>query len=281
MNLRKAERLPQRITFRAYNLKLIFMEKDKMNRALSFSNEDLEPPASVNETRARNSLAFGITGISIVGVILLSITIVVVRDTDVNSRAQNIMNAVLPLLGTWVGTVLAYFFSRENFESASRSVERLTGKLTYQEKLKSTSVTSAMTLRHEIFSVTDPETVMLVDILKELEEKHIKRLPVFDHANHIQALVFRDGIVDFLYRYKERTDEERRALTLSELLAATPSLKQMYAIASTNDSLGYAQEAMSRIPECGVVFVTQSGRADDEVLGMLTNADFAEMLQEH
>jgi hypothetical protein len=31
--------------------------------------------------------------------------------------------AVVPLIGTWVGTLLAYNFSRENFEAASQATK--------------------------------------------------------------------------------------------------------------------------------------------------------------
>src|SRR5690242_16592162 len=45
-----------------------------------------------------------------------------------------IFNALLPLLGTWVGTVLAYYFSKQNFESATNSVQRM-AELSAEQKL--------------------------------------------------------------------------------------------------------------------------------------------------
>src|SRR5262245_6279585 len=117
-----------------------------MNKTSRRSKIDATLPAA--QTQTRNWLAFGITGISIIGVVILGATIIIVNDDSVTQRAKTVLNAVLPLLGTWVGTVLAYFFSRENFETASRSVERLTQQLTLHEKLESLPVTSAMTPRN-------------------------------------------------------------------------------------------------------------------------------------
>jgi hypothetical protein len=57
-------------------------------------------------------LAIGVTIISIAAVTLLA-RIIISRGTD--TAAENVLNSVLPLLGTWVGTILAYYFSKENF----------------------------------------------------------------------------------------------------------------------------------------------------------------------
>ena len=143
-----------------------------MNKTTRRTKTDDPPPVG----QTRNWLAFGITGVSIVGVIILGTTIIIVNDAGVTERAQNVFNAVLPLLGTWVGTVLAYFFSRENFESASRSVERLTQQLTLHEKLESMPVTSAMTPRTKMLTVNEPGTAILLDVLTQLESKKVKRL---------------------------------------------------------------------------------------------------------
>jgi hypothetical protein len=81
------------------------------------------PKDKDTEFRAKLGL-FLILGSSI-AVILLSITIIVAAAiTDkgsVKDSATLILSTVLPLLGTWVGTVLAFYYTKENFESASRS----------------------------------------------------------------------------------------------------------------------------------------------------------------
>src|SRR6266498_220803 len=196
-----------------------------MNKTAPRGKTDAIPP--VGQTQTRIWLAFGITGISIVGVVILGATIIIVTDAGVTQRAQTVLNAVLPLLGTWVGTVLAYFFSRENFESASRSVERLT-QLTLQEKLESMPVTSAMTPRSKMLTVNDPRKEILLDVLAQLESKRAKRLPVLDNNDYPQALVFREGIVDYLYRFKTRTEDERKGLTVQNLLDERPDLNKPY-----------------------------------------------------
>ena len=36
---------------------------------------------------------------------------------------RTLLRILLPVFATWVGTVLAYYYGRENFESASREVQ--------------------------------------------------------------------------------------------------------------------------------------------------------------
>src|SRR5437764_473671 len=62
---------------------------------------------------------------------------------DFTDSTRYVFNALLPLLGTWVGTVLAYYFSKSNFESASQSVERMVS-LTLDQKLGKLSVEKEM-----------------------------------------------------------------------------------------------------------------------------------------
>jgi len=44
--------------------------------------------------------------------------------------------SVLPLLGVWVGTLLAYYFSKENFEAATKSVTEMAREIGGMEKLR-------------------------------------------------------------------------------------------------------------------------------------------------
>jgi hypothetical protein len=39
---------------------------------------------------------------------------------EVAAAAKDILATLLPVIGTWIGTVLAFFYSKENFESAAR-----------------------------------------------------------------------------------------------------------------------------------------------------------------
>jgi len=118
-------------------------------------------------------LAIGVTVIAVVAVATLAGLIIhnSKDKVDAATSAQNVLSSVLPLLGTWVGTILAYYFSKENFEAATKSVTELAKQLTPQEKLRSALATDKMILRSRMyFKVLPADKLALVDILKELEQ---------------------------------------------------------------------------------------------------------------
>src|SRR5512132_965473 len=56
--------------------------------------------------------------------------------------AKYILATVLPVVAGWVGTVLAFYFGKENFEAGTRSVADAAKALTSKEKLAATLVGS-------------------------------------------------------------------------------------------------------------------------------------------
>jgi CBS domain containing-hemolysin-like protein len=226
-----------------------------------------------NQNQIRNWLALGITGIAMIGIVILGGAVILAKEAEGN-KAQMVLNAVLPLFGTWVGTVLAFFFARDNFESASRNAREF---MTTQEKLQSLPVTSAMTPRDKMEVVKEPDNPSLIEKLDELEKRGIKRLPILSQDNYPKALIFKDGIFNYLYRGdKPRSDEDLKTLTMQNLLDEQSNLSQPYGIVGEQSTLADAQEAMRKKTGCHVVFVTKSGRENDVVIGMLTNRDIAE-----
>jgi hypothetical protein len=74
-------------------------------------------------TRVR--LAIWIIGLSLGGIVVASGLAIIFASS--NNRAETvrlIFASVLPLFGTWVGTVLAFYFARENLQAATDSTLR-------------------------------------------------------------------------------------------------------------------------------------------------------------
>ena len=93
------------------------------------------------KTETRSTLAIYITFISVLGITTLSIVVIILNK----NFTETVFSSVLPLFGTWVGTVLAFYFSRENFETAATRTQELVERLSPEERLRSTLVTIAMT----------------------------------------------------------------------------------------------------------------------------------------
>jgi predicted transcriptional regulator len=176
------------------------------------------------------------------------------------------------LFGTWVGTVLAYYFGHENYQSGSDNTINAVRQLSPEERLRSIPVTDVMT--HPVFSysVNDAETTKLQDIISELNERDYERLPVLKASRAVEALFYRE---DLTWCFPGLTAEERAAKTLKDLLDSETSKKRPYTFVGRQATLAEARDAMTKIENCKVVFVTETGRSDDAVVGMITNTDIA------
>lgn len=72
--------------------------------------------------RARSRLAYGTLIFSGLAITIMAV-IAIVTDPK---NTMTIFNIVLPMFASWVGTILAFYFGRENFESASQQVQAAT-----------------------------------------------------------------------------------------------------------------------------------------------------------
>ncbi|MGH9554160.1 MAG: CBS domain-containing protein [Terriglobales bacterium] len=165
--------------------------------------------------------------------------------------------------------MLAYYFARENFETASNSTQQLVNALTPEEKLRSTQVADVMV---KSISAEKDLSAKAMDVLKKLQEKKVKRLPILQSSGALETLLYLEGIISYLLGLSEA---DRSNKTLADLLKEKPDLKHTPAYVSESATLAEAKTAMEKIEDCKVVVVTKDGNPSEPVLGVLTNTDFA------
>jgi hypothetical protein len=93
----------------------------------------------------RDYLSLVVTVVSIVGVIAVAVLVMVMSKDD--RAPETVLTATLPLFGAWVGTILAFYFGRDNFEAATRSVTSIAKAISPEEKLKSIMARDKMIAR--------------------------------------------------------------------------------------------------------------------------------------
>lgn len=234
-------------------------------------------------SRFRDRLALGVTLAGVVGVVFLS-ALAIWKAKDTPDAARDILSMVLPLVGTWVGTVLVFYFSREHFESASRQVAQIT-QLTMEQKLQSFLVSDVMRPIWEMEVVRLPDTpaskIVIVDKSRELHAKGRSRLPVLDADDHPKYIIHRSMLDKYVVdrHMAGILQADINELTLENLVADDADLKTMFetsfATVSETATLAEAKKAMQQKGTCQDAFVTQNGTAQEPVLGWLTNVDIA------
>jgi CBS domain-containing protein len=208
-------------------------------------------------TSTQAILALMIVVIGMGGIFILSWTIIQ-SDDDITEKAKFVFNALLPLIGTWVGAILAFYFGKDNFESGAQV------SLRSQDKLRSTLVKNIMVPKNKLFFVDD-QTTKLKDTLDNLKQRKLRRLPVLDKTGKPLYMIYVEGILDLLYRASEKDKDQLDFQALSD----QPDLKRPFVTVAENATLADAKVAMDGVQNCRDVFVVK----DDLVIGYLTNND--------
>ncbi len=66
---------------------------------------------------------------------------------------KDVLTVILPVLGAWVGTILAFYFTKENFEAANRSVREMVGQVSVRKDLRGISAKAVMVPRGSITDI--------------------------------------------------------------------------------------------------------------------------------
>lgn len=240
------------------------------------------------ESNARTEIAIRVVGTSIVGVAILSSLVITAAYFDpkyeMGDAARLVFTSVLPLLGTWVGTVLAYYFSKDNFEAANKSVEHLV-KVATDEKLKTYPVVDEMIkiLANNAIQFTEergPEHVTIAEMRGMFLNK-VSRLPVIDDARRAQCVIHESVLSKFIEQTSlelgkqnppQHFDAENTSLKqLMDHPVLGKLISESLAFVSEDATLADAKGAMENVPGCADVFITATGRREEPTLGWITD----------
>ena len=257
---------------------------------------DTTPTQQDIDIKTRQKLATNIVtwGLGVVGVLGLAIIIIACFTNNGNPKeaTQLVLTAILPLVGTWVGTVIAFYFAKENFEAATRASKDLLG---IEEKLRSIPVTKMMILTEKIDAfklgadVTLPtktikvsakaDDILLNDALDFLTAKNRNRRPIFDSNGQCVYVVHVSTLDKFRSRHLTDTADvtAQAKWTLNDIRVKDPDSFAgilAWACVAETASLADAKHAMDTTPnDCADVMVTKTGKSDNPVVGWLTNIE--------
>ena len=257
----------------------------KQLRSSIMSNGTEQAIASAADQDARNRIALWITLGGMIGVTILGIVVIVFagRGQSRSDAARLVFGSLLPLLGTWVGTVLAFYFAKANFESAAKNTKDLLG---ITERLRATPVESVMlkmtdpsVIKKTLVPPEKPESLKISDLVKIMRENRRNRLPVLNSDSSPVFIIHLSSLTDYISTKALSSTEGSKPvidLTISDLQTDDAQLYQQilaWACVKLGATLAEAKRAMEDIPGCSDVFVTTAGRKSDPVVGWLTNVE--------
>lgn len=257
--------------------------------------------ASESDAGLRNRLSLFLVITSAAGVILLglgAILAAVFGNKEGHAAAQQVLTALLPLLGTWVGTVLAYYYSKENFEAATRGTQELVRSVV--QRLHSTRVADKMMPVASVFKIAIPAGQTLKDItLKAVNDMYetvgangqkISRLLFVDDKGVCVAIIHRSIWMEMLNAGTKLatpldidTDPLGKALAQGYVTKASKTFEEFVSATlshvAQDKTVADAKAAMDSKPMCQDVIVTRDGSDKSPMQGWISNIDITRLSQ--
>src|SRR5689334_3120985 len=140
----------------------------------------------------RRQLAVGIVILSMVVIAVVAIVAIYSAPPGAERAEMSrlAMSAVIPLLGTWVGTVLAFYFARENLQAATENTLRLQGRDSGRP-VREVMIRPGDIKAFTIPAGTKPEDVEISDLRAEMSKQTppSRRLPICDPAGAVHYVI--------------------------------------------------------------------------------------------
>jgi len=221
---------------------------------------------------------------TIVAVWAAAIANVGVSASEAIEVTQYVFASIIPLFGAWVGTVLAFYFGREQFEAATRSVQETIRSLSPEERLRQIAVADSMIPRGEMAvlrleSDADEDRIKVADLRSKFglqkvggKEIDVSRLPILKKDDSVLCVVHR-SLVDSFVANPNAPADQPDSKTLKEFLAAKDVAEKSacFDVLPRTATLSDAKAAMLAKTGCQDVFITATGKAAEAVLGWVTN----------
>ncbi|MFI5395557.1 MAG: hypothetical protein ACHQ9S_08490 [Candidatus Binatia bacterium] len=241
------------------------------------ANGDADPGFSRREKIALGVIIISGVGIALVSTVAIGAGIYFSAAEDPRRTfVMGIFNTLIPLFGTWVGTVIAFYFSRENFATAAQATRELVSQLG-DDRLRQISVKDAWIEAAAIEAVPIPTNktendIVFDDVRKKLSTK-VTRVPVWNADKVIRYIIHESMI----YKYLADQSAAKANATLQDFLDYNDmkSIVTKIAYVSQDSTLADAKAKMTSVPGCQDVIVTATGQKTEPVLGWITNAAIA------
>ena len=208
------------------------------------------------------------------------------RATFFFDLVKYLLATILPVVAGWVGTVLAFYYGKENFEAGTKSVTIAARALTTKEKLAGIKVNTLGIARSEfnalVLNTADTEEAKKTDLGtvkdefrdKKVPAKLYERLPILLKGDVPYMVLHRSTLNAFLVEANEKDPKKSTLGTLCNELKFSPN--DSFVAVASDATADQAKTEMENIKNCSDVFVTTDGKKTGAVTRWITNVDLLE-----
>lgn len=226
----------------------------------------------------RNILAYIILGFSLGGILGIAIVAIVLDP----SSTMTVFNVVLPVFASWVGTVLAYYFGRENFESASQEVRKMVDRLSPEERSE-TPVKAVMRPLADMvyFQFREGEgeaDVQLSALIAELAGS-VSRLPILNELNKPMYMIHGSNFDKHIASGGKSKDTLAAFLESQRSEGFEFGLDRGFVVVSAQTSLAAAKSKMEAVAPVQDIYITENGSSEEALIGWISNLRLVKFLE--
>jgi hypothetical protein len=224
-------------------------------------------------------VAYVILIFSAIVLLALGITAIIYNPKE----AITIFNIILPVIASWVGTVLAYYFGRENFVAANEQVRELVQRLS-PEQLASSSVTSLMRSFADTRNLQIPEgktdkDIKLSDLLDKFDGKLVTRLVIVNANNTPKYMIHESKINKYLAGDGKKEDSLDTFIDSQKKDGVEFGIDKGFVIVSEETTIAQAKRKMEDISTCQDIFISKKGTANEPLTGWISNMRLGKYLE--
>jgi len=213
----------------------------------------------------RFKLAVWTLGIGILTMILLA-TLMVFMSSDHDFTSKKAFDSLVPLIATWIGAIIAFYFGRENFEAAQKQIQKILDK----DTLDNIEVKNVMiNLNTMVFKKPTVFTALLSEYRDFLKGIDKSRLPLLDDNGRPQYILHKSTIDDALIKNEAATLQDLLTNNVGRFGFNQP--KGFVTVPQTL-TLEEATKKMKNLENCHDIFVTDDGEGSGKVVGWITDS---------
>lgn len=243
----------------------------------------------VNREKIATSVTYFVLGI--VSLILVCATVLLSIRVAANTftNFKDIVGMVLPLLGTWIGTVLAYYFSKSNFDATTKSLNTMATSVSSDQRLKDTRANDkdvmiplGQIVSYKYSTAAEMEKESLTGIIQFMTDNKVLRLPFIDAGNIIYYCIHRSIFDKFISLEAVKVPAQNISeLTFGDFLG-TPFdeiknyIKSGISFLRDDATLYDVKLIMDSNKYCQDVFLTQTAKLTEPITGWITDVKILE-----
>jgi hypothetical protein len=235
---------------------------------------------------SRNVVSYIILGFGFT--FIIAVTIQFIFDPTKVDAIQKMTTIFLPVIAAWVGTVIAFYFGKENFNVANDRIRELVDKVNPMEKLKKISIKDVMIpydkiIKYDLPDGADYKKVLLYDLLIICKDKKQSRIPVIK-TNKVLATVIHRSIIDLIISKNTLNPDPKKDVknfTIQDLIddEETKIFIKTQLCVKEDANLLDAKSAYDNEPNAQDVFITSSGSITEPILGWVTQNEIIKYLK--